>query len=221
MLSKIININSYSDNYRRNSNIHSNQKHSIAGYHTHNESSDSVEYSSALLYLSKLNWHLKKMSKDKNGILLLDFICNGFEFMTVLDAQKINSQRYFDYEVSNLPQVESPAQCFKIKLSVKVADMRNNISNNPISFTFLPLLFNKIISMNIEKGFPGSDTMLMSNLLDGLTKGLNDEFNEITSMVLVFFEKLIGEIIELPKRITEVDNENIYLKEITRINAAS
>ncbi|MDP2301396.1 MAG: hypothetical protein Q8N03_03095 [Ignavibacteria bacterium] len=220
MLNKISNISSSTEGYTKSGNFSAVQRGALSGYSASNNVSDSIVYSSALIYLSRLKWQLKKMHQNKNGIIEISFTFDGFEFLTSVDVKNKQPLIFIDYSICNVQREKNDDQKLNLNLTTRTYDIKDIISINSLKLVQVPLLFERLYLLRIDKIFSNTDTDLLNRLLDGIYSELVKEFNEITNRMAIFIEKLTGETFVLPPVDEVFYNDEIVIKDIKRIDGS-
>jgi hypothetical protein len=218
MLNKISNISSSTDGYTKSGSLSALQRSALSAYSASQNVSDSLVYSSALIFLSKLKWQLKRMVQNKNGIIEINFNFENYEFYTSFDVKNRQPLNFIDYTVSNLQIENNDDQKLSLSLATRLSDIKNDVLINSLKLIQIPILFDRLYMLKIDKIFSITDTDLLNRLLDGIYFDLVKEFNEITNRAAVFIEKLTGETLFLPHKEKMFYNDEIVIKDIKRIN---
>jgi hypothetical protein len=218
MLNKISNISSSTEGFTKSGNLSASQRSALTAYSGSHQVTDSIIYSSALTFLSKLRWRLKKMLHNKNGIVEISFDFDNFEFLTSVDVKNKQVINFIDYSVINLQNKTNDDQKLSLSLATKPYDIKNGIVINTFKLIQIPILFERLYMLKIDKVFSNTDTDLLDRLLDGIYSDLVIEFNEITNRFIVFVEKLTGETFYLPHGDKVFYNDEIVIKDIKRIH---
>lgn len=220
MLNKISNITPSTEGFSRPGGNSSVQRSSLSAYSSSSNVSDSIVYSAALVFLSKLKWQLKKMSKTKNGAIYIDLVFDNYEFITSVDISTKGKNSFLDFQIKNLVPGNNNGQKLELEISIQVNDIKDDISESSPKLIYIPMLYDRFFLLNINSEISNKDTNLIK-LIDGIFEGLYKELNEITNRIVVFVEKLTGESAHIPKLGQNSSGNELEIKGIKRINAAT
>ncbi|HRI46053.1 MAG: hypothetical protein KF721_04190 [Ignavibacteriaceae bacterium] len=220
MLNKISHITPSTEGFSRPGGNTSVQKSSLSAYSSSSNVSDSIVYSAALVFLSKLKWQLKKMSKTKTGAIYIDLVFDNYEFTTSVDISTKGKNSFFDYQIRNLILGTESKQKLELGISVRANDIKNEISDSSSKLIYIPLMYERFFLLNINSEISDKDTNL-TKLIDGIFEDLYKELNEITNKIAVFVEKLTGEVVFIPQLTRDSSGNELEIKGIKRINAAT
>jgi hypothetical protein len=158
------------------------------------------------------------MLYNKNGIVEISFNFDNYEFLTSVDVKNKQVINFIDYSVINLQNRADDDQKLSLNLATRPYDSKNGIVINTFKLVQIPILFERLYMLKIDKVFSNTDTDLLNRLLDGIYSDLVIEFNEITNRFIVFVEKLTGETFYLPHGDKMFYNDEIVIKDIKRIH---
>lgn len=220
MLNKISHITPSTEGFSRPGGNTSVQRSSLSAYSSSSNVSDSIVYSAALVFLSKLKWQLKKMSKTKTGAIYIDLVFDNYEFTTSVDISTKGKNSFFDYQIRNLILGTESKQKLELGISVRANDIKNEISDSSSKLVYIPLMYERFFLLNINSEISDKDTNL-TKLIDGIFEDLYKELNEITNKIAIFVEKLTGEVVYIPQLTRDSSGNELEIKGIKRINAAT
>lgn len=150
---------------------------------------DSVNFSPAIQFLTRIEWQLKELSKTINENLIVSFCIAELEFRVVIDLSILNKLSFITYEIQR-SRSESGNEKTLIVLTSILGDILYDEPTVFLQLNALNKLFDRFEKLNITDELNGSDIETMSYLVEDLSIQLQTEFEYINKFLLVFIEKL-------------------------------
>jgi hypothetical protein len=183
MLNKIENINLKPD---MRSEVKSSKKDSGVNKVYKKESfADTLTYSSALIYISHLNWKLKKFNVSSDEQIEVEFQFENYSFRFLVNPKFPTSKNI------NI-KIEDSNTIGYHKVSKFVLELSFNyriINNDFINYEILNTVFSKIKNFYIPSESEVNSTYYF-NIINGVEEKLSVLLSQIYSNVILFIEKL-------------------------------
>ncbi len=190
MLEKIVNINNnqpYKGGKKSNGNF---EKFISKTYAEKNFGKDSIIFSPAAVYLSRINWLLKDVSYPADEKIIIEFVIDGFDFKTEIDLVTFATASYQEYTITkkNSSLVKKNSSLVKLKV------LKNKIQKSDVfysnGFKGLKTLFTRVENLNLSSSFDKDESHSINYLLDGISDDIILEFENINNSLLTFINKL-------------------------------
>lgn len=185
--------------------------------HSHLQLKDSIRFSPAAVFLSKINWKLREIRRKGKEKLNLLFTIDDLEFLTEIDLLNFYAANRQVYCVTRSFDQAKPA--FKIIMHFS-ARKKSRLNENDITYmklTGIPALFSEAFPLQMNR----NNDEIYENiyaLADNLKPDIEGEFDYINSALIVLNDKLGGGNF-LNKFNFENDfKDSIILEKITAIN---
>lgn len=183
MLNKIENINLKPD--MRNEVKASKGEAGIGKVHRRENFSDTLTYSSALIFISSLNWKLRKFNILSDNLVELEIQYGNFSFLFLVNqkspANKNIIVKISDFNVLAYPKVN------KFILEVNFDYIKDN--SVMMNYDVLSNIFSRVKTFYIP-GESEINSTYYQNILLGLEEKLVVLLAQIYEKVLIFLEKL-------------------------------
>lgn len=152
--------------------------------------SDSLVFSPAAIFLSKINWHLKEIDTSEIEKLKLNFYIEDIEFETNIDISEIYNDNKRKFKVSKefeVPQEKKRAE-FIVTLNKEEIIITEDHLNENLEGTnkFLERIFEADFSFTLDS----SEKYLINDLLTGIDEKMLEELKYIDAALLSFINKL-------------------------------
>lgn len=188
MLNRVENI--ALSHHARNDLKYSDKDHATSSRLIKKESgSDSIIYSSALIYLAQIQWELKKVDINKPEEIIIEFACDGFVFKVKFNSKEAISNKVI-YSIINsaFPSRESAKYNVTFTFTYSI---NNLVSNKQTSLNALRTFFTKLneLDWSFEEELKKK---YYFELINGIEKVLHTELSEVHSKLLVFLENLMS-----------------------------
>jgi hypothetical protein len=207
MLNKIENISLKPE--MRNEIKSSKTDSGLNKVHRRDGFADTLTYSSALIFISSLNWKLKRFNIKSENILEIEIQYDDYGFMFVVNqknpAIKGVYVRISDYKILSSTQISRVACEINFDL--------RDVSSDEINYDVLNTFFSRIRTFLI----PGENEVKSTyhqNILIGLDERLTYLLSQVYNKVLQFVEKLNNKKVFLPTDDSLSNAQNIIIKGI-------
>ncbi|QQS35520.1 MAG: hypothetical protein IPM56_14900 [Ignavibacteriales bacterium] len=217
MLAKILNITPGSG-FKNSSKAPGLMKYIKGSRSSFISMNDSVNFSPAIQFLSRIEWQLKELSQTVNEKLLLTFAVHNIEFRVVIDISVISRLSFVTYEISR-NRTGSSKEKTQIVITSILEEFSYDENSILLNLSALNILFDRYDMMNLTEELNGIDVATMSYLADDLANRLQSEFQYINKLLFIFIEKLTG------KKVSDVQKKNngkdslIIIEKMKTINA--
>ncbi|MAT57493.1 MAG: hypothetical protein CMF23_05925 [Ignavibacteriae bacterium] len=150
---------------------------------------DSIVFSSAAVFLSKIGWYLNEVKNHSKDKIHLNFIIDEIEFSADIDLVGFTvSSRQLLGMIKKSASSQKVIKTF-VKVSVrKLFYLEDEIMIREMSG--IKKLFEKIDQLKMEGNFDKYDSFAFNNLLDGIQSEVEEDFIFILSGLYTFIEKL-------------------------------
>ncbi len=190
MLEKIVNIN-HSQPYKGGKKNSGNFEKFISN--TYSEKSlgrDSIVFSPAAVYLSRINWLLKDVSYPSEEKIFIEFMIDDFDIKTEIDLVTFATASYQEYTIikKNKSLVKNLSSLVKLKVLKNKIEKSDEFYSNGLRG--LKTLFDRVESLKLSSSFDKDDSYSINYLLDGILSDLIREFESINNSLLTFINKL-------------------------------
>ena len=218
MLNKIDNISAGSE-YSKSTKPAGFGINAASAYNRRADVHDSVNISPALQFLNQVNWRLKEFKRIANEKLILNFIISNIEFRTTIDLENINLLNMLDF---NLIKEENAAGSFPkiyIDLSSVIGEINYNSEPALINFSSMNVFFRRVVDLETKRELNRSDSYIFEELVNGISNGINNEFEQLNNQIFIFLDKLL-KIKKENRHVKELEfNKAITIKSIKVVNA--
>lgn len=146
---------------------------------------DTLTYSSALIFISLLNWKLKKLNVNSDNLIEIEFNYENYSFFLLIN-QKSPALKDVYLKVSDF----NAAAYSKVSRFVLEANFNYLLTTSePINYEVLTTVFSRIKSFFIS-GEDQISSIYYQNIFKGLEDKLVILFSQIYFNVIEFIEKL-------------------------------
>ncbi len=214
MLNKIINISPGSDFNHPNKfgkNGRSFYHNSVNEYNN----KDSVNLSPAILYISRLNWHLKQIKNSSNDSIFIAFEIADLLFETTVEVGNLKSPEYLNYKIIKEKSRYDISKKFMAEITADIQKSNGSEIADVIKFNGLNTLFDRIFMLDVESEISLRDSISLNNLFEGIEMKVEEEFNYINNNLIIFVEKLL----EVKLLFNSVSNNYDFPLRIEKIKA--
>jgi hypothetical protein len=178
---------------------------------------DSISLSPSLHFLLEKNWNPVQLKEISSHKIFIDFILAGLEFKIDLDIDKVLLEKKFLYKVISSNETEKTKTLLQIEFKPSLDFLPSKYEAPLQNLSSLHALFGKVKEYNLIAEVNSIDADAVRNLLEGIEKGVINEFNHITSGVLQLYEKISGTNCNQLK----ISNENFSLVHILNITTVN
>lgn len=189
MLDGIVNIKTDRDYANRNS-VSRYQRFLDRAYENDYFGKDSIIFSPAAVYLSKLHWHLKEINFISDDKFHFDFFINDVEFITEIDLLNFYSEPEQKYKlVRQIELDENPLKIF-IEIEVKKELKLDDIKTVRMEPAKINQLFNRVYDMKINSQINRFDKLVNHNIASDITEEIYEELDFVNNAIYNFLTKL-------------------------------
>lgn len=152
---------------------------------------DSISFSPAVHYLSRINWRLKDISYNGKDKIKLIFYVAEFEFNAEIDLLRFYSENRQFFDI--VKDLSGSAANQKVILTVSVTkqdyQLRDDIQ--VMELNGLRTLFKRITFLEIKNEINKHDSIALKNLMDEISFNIIKEFEYINTAFFTLVEKLV------------------------------
>ncbi len=152
---------------------------------------DSVNFSPAIQFLTRIEWQLKELSKTVNEKLLLTFCISDLEFRVIIDLATVSRISFITYEIQRTKTGNTNEKVLLVLTSI-LSELTYEENEVLIRLNTLNKLFDRFEQLKLTDELSGVDISTLGYISDDLTPYLQTEFDYINKLLLVFIEKLTG-----------------------------
>jgi len=208
MLNKIENINLKPE--MRNEIKSSRKDSGFSKVYRKDNFADTLTYSSALVYISQLNWKLKKFNVKSDEIIDVEFQHDNFTFNYFINS-KSPALRDIDVKISDF-NISGYSKVSRFILEVSFNYIHNN--SEYINYELLNNIFSKIKTFFIQ-GESEVNSTYYFNIINGVEDKLCNLLSQVYFNILNFIEKLNNKKIILGSEdLSAYSNNNLSIKGI-------
>ncbi|MFH0734182.1 MAG: hypothetical protein V1773_07745 [bacterium] len=189
MLDKVLNINANKPYADKKTAVRTYEKF-VRDPHTREFfPKDSIVFSPAAVYLSKLNWFVKEVKFTTDNKVHLVFYISEFEFQTNIDFLNFYSNIRQEFKINKKNIGDYKDSLLSVNLSIKKQEVVINDSIENYRLTGVKNLFSRINNMNLGTKLKRTDSYALNGLIDGIKEELTYEIEQIQSAVYTFIQK--------------------------------
>jgi hypothetical protein len=178
---------------------------------------DSVNISPALQYLNQVRWRLKEFKHVAKEKLFLDFILSDIEFQTTIDLDIVERADYLSYHITKLGNETNLNNKIISDLSVKIENIQYDDALL-LNLSALNVFYQRIFNQRIYRELTQNDKYVIDELVNGISDGMQDEFEHLNNQLFIFLEKLEGIRIDKKGRKDFNQTDIVTVKSIRLIN---
>lgn len=185
MLDRILNINpqeKYKNGLKISNNPYVVNRHDQDRQH----SRDSALFSPLARLMSQINWKILNIEYPSKEEILLNFIVNGLEFITVINFNEIYTNAYQEFSIFYTTKSKNKKLQLKVKLKVKKDKISILDSSDLIETENIFTLFDRIAEWREYRNTNIVESSILNNLLSNISFSLNREFNYILKVIYTF-----------------------------------
>jgi len=178
---------------------------------------DSVKFSPAAHYMSKVHWQVKQIRSMGKERVYLEFLLEDFEFHTEIDYIKLYNEPYHSLEIIKQAGINENKK-YLLKMQMRKRKAYPLKEDEAVKLKSLSTLFERIFEMKIEGAFDRSDSSALAHLTDGLAEKLENEFYFIFGLILTFVEKMGIIKVDGNLNFVQPDSDPLIIEKIVTIN---
>lgn len=187
MLNRISNITAGSDfkSSAKQSQSLKNGKTPI--YHIY-DGHDSINISPAYNFLIRHNWKIKELNIEDEKVFI-SFTLSGFDFSTTIPLKQINQLTNIEYTVTREKEIEGSKYKVSADFLVNLSKINYNEDEYQFLLTKLDAFFSRLMFLKLKGELTSSERKVIEGLLEGLSRGIQEEFDSINNGLFIFIEK--------------------------------
>jgi DNA primase large subunit len=217
MLNKIDNISPGSE-YSKASRPSGSSGSLASAYVRQSYVHDSVNISPALQFLNQVRWRLKEFKHVAKEKLFLDFILSDIEFQTTIDLDSIERADYLSYHITKQGNETNLNSKIISDLSVKIENIHYDEGALLLNLSALNVFYQRIFKQRIYRELTQNDKYVIDELVNGISAGMQDEFEHLNNQLFIFLDKLEGIRVDKKGRKDFNQTEIVTVKSIRLIN---
>jgi len=207
MLDRVENINNNPGFNKRRSNSY--EKFIKKPYIQDLFGNDTMVFSPAAIYLSKLNWHLKEIQTHSDEKIFLSFYIDDFQFQIEIDFTGFYHKSRQSISISRLMEGKDGKNLLSVFLDFKKEDFIVNEEYKVIELNTIQDFFFRANDLFNAERF-SQDKLLYKIILGNFNKEFYQEITYIFNSVLIFIDKMekfnINKLYKYPKTKEELIN---------------
>ncbi len=216
MLEKIENI-SRNKPYKRKKRTSNFERYFTKPFKENLTGSDSIVFSPAAIYLSRIKWHMEDIEYLPGDKVKLDFFIEDIEFKTMIEIPTFPKTNRLEFEI--MKREFAGHQVKKMIGKISVAKKRLKVCDRlpEIDLSGIKEVFRRIKELKLQAEFKQTESFALNDILDGIAVKVYREFDEILNRLYTFLDK-IGKY-KLPKEL-EFERENtpdVIIEEISTL----
>ena len=183
MLDRILNINPQ-DKYKSGVKI-ANHPHAVNRHDQEkNNSKDSVLISPLARLLSKINWEILKIEYPSNDEIMLNFLVNEIEFLTIINLNEIYESTFQQFSISKQFSRNSVKMLTEVNLQSKKDAISLINRPDPIVTENIEYMISKIGDFAKHKKYYTSEKIVLNNFILGIERNIN-ECNKLFTVIVI------------------------------------
>ena len=189
MLDKVVNINANKPYADRRTAARTYEKFIGEPHVRELFPKDSIVFSPAAVFLSKLNWFVKEVKFTKDNKVNLVFYISEFEFQTTIDFVGFYNNLRQEFKIIKRNPGDYRDSLLTATLSLKKQELTFDESIDTYRLTGVKNLFSRINNVNLGTDLQRTDSYALNGLLDGIKEELVYEMEQIQRAVYTFIQK--------------------------------
>jgi hypothetical protein len=150
---------------------------------------DSIAFSPAAVYLSKLNWFAKEVRFTNDNRVFLVLVISDFEFRTILDLKNVYKDLRQVYFISKKFPDNYKDTIITAQISLKKEKINLNEIIENYRLTGIRNLFSRIGGFSNGTKLTIDESYTLNGLLDGIKEEIWNELEKIQNAVYTFIQK--------------------------------
>lgn len=187
MLDRILNINPQ-EKYKSGLKVPSSDHYVVNRYDQDKQNSkDSALFSPLAKLMSKINWRILNIEYPSNYEILINFMVNDLEFITVIDFNEMYNKPYQEFSIYRARSLSNKRKHYEAKLKVEKYEISILDSPDPIETNNLSILIDRVSKLNFNNSkLKIVDPYILNDLLDNIRVSINNELNYILKVIYTF-----------------------------------
>lgn len=186
MLEKILNINPQ-DKYKSGLKVPSGNNFIVNKYDQDRQNSrDSALFSPLAKLMSQINWRILNIEYPSNDEILMNFMVNDLEFITVINFNEMYSKPYQEFSIYRTRNLLNKRKHYEAKLKVEKYEVSILQTPDPIETENLSILIDRIAKLNFMNNQKIFDLNILNKLINDIKLDINKELNYILKVIYTF-----------------------------------
>lgn len=186
MLDRILNINPQ-EKYKSGLKVPSNHNYIVNRYDQDKQNSrDSALFSPLAKLMSKINWEILNIEYPSSEEMLLNFMVDDLEFITVINFKEMYNKLYHEFSIYRDVSSLNKRKYFEVKLSVEKYEIGVLETPDQIETEKLSVLFNRVAKLNFDDSLNIIDKNALKPIKEGIALDINTELNYILKVIYTF-----------------------------------
>ncbi|MCW8849505.1 MAG: hypothetical protein OQJ81_05940 [Melioribacteraceae bacterium] len=186
MLDRILNINPQ-EKYKSGLKVPSNHNYAVNRYDQDKQhSKDSALFSPLAKLMSKINWRILNIEYPSSEEMLLNFMVDDLEFITVINFNEMYNKSYQEFSIYRAVPSHNRRKYLEVKLNVEKYVISVLETPNQIKTEKLSVLFNRVSEINFDASLKIVEKEALKQIKEGIALEINSELNYILKVIYTF-----------------------------------
>lgn len=186
MLDRILNINPQ-EKYKSGLKVSSTNNYAVNRYDQDKQNAkDSALFSPLAKLMSKINWRILNIEYPSDDEMLMHFMVNELEFITVINFNEMYSKPYHEFSIYRARNLPNNRKHYEVKLKVEKYEVSILETPDPIETENLSTLFDRVSKLNFPSNLKIVDLHILNELIDNIKLSINTELNYILKVIYTF-----------------------------------
>lgn len=174
---------------------------------------DTMVFSPAAIYLSKLNWHLKEIQYPADEKIFISFYIDDFQFQIEIDFLTFYHKTKQSVSISKLMDSKEGKNIVSIFLEFKKQNYNSNEESQMFDLKNINDIFFRVNDL-FNAGKFSQDKLLYKIILGNFNKEFYQEISLIFNSVLTFIDKMGKINVNKLYKYPEINEELINIEQI-------
>lgn len=186
MLDRILNINPQ-EKYKSGIKVPSSHNYAVNRYDQDKQHSrDTALFSPLAKLMSKINWTIKNIEYPSSDEMLLNFLVNDLEFITVINFNEIYNKFHQEFSIYRAISSMNKRKLHEVKLNVEKYNISVLETPDQIETEKLSTLFDRISKINFGPSLEIIERNTLKQLIESIEMDINKELNYILKVIYTF-----------------------------------
>ena len=186
MLDRILNINPQ-EKYKSGLKVPSNHNYAVNRYDQDKQHSrDTALFSPLAKLMSKINWRILNIEYPSSEEMLLNFMVNNLEFITVINFNELYNNPYQEFSIYRGFSSNKKSKHFGVELFVEKNEISVLETPDPIKTDNLSILFDRVSKLNFGNTLKIVDKNTLNELKERIEMEINEELNYLLKVIYTF-----------------------------------
>jgi hypothetical protein len=186
MLDRILNINPQ-EKYKSGLKVPSNHNYAVNRYDQDKQhSKDSALFSPLAKLMSKINWRILNIEYPSSEEMLLNFMVDDLEFITVINFNEMYNKSYQEFSIYRAVPSHNRRKYLEVKLNVEKYEISVLETPDQIKTEKLSVLFNRVSEINFDASLKIVEKEALKQIKEGIALEINSELNYILKVIYTF-----------------------------------